>query len=385
MSHDQSSAEWVRFWQERIGDSPVQVTTRFEMLEVDKVDVLGAGAFSGKVHLFLTVNEEDLYSKNERSLKPGDRVATVKNDKDERVNEWFPWLEVEGRIDSNVKWVVHRKDQGTLEYNYQITGSFPLARNANGAYYPFDFHELSVNFTSNWDSRFLVFRCENDDKIAFGSNVSSVREDSLERSLRGRWNYSRQPRVVFGTEKGHGKIVRTYSNVQSNMYIGRQWLGNLFADFLRPFTLASLAAISGSIFAASSTDGLNFNIGLLIGLSVMMSSRDNHRVTFSDIYVVASFLYIAAVITIDYLRTTNDISLDTVASTSISVGLFAAYHGLFLAYYFLVIQRNKLQVMSKHRMNIFSTMCGCSSDSSSGSSAAAKSDVGAAQVQDGKV
>lgn len=281
-----------------------------------------------------------------------DRVPRPKNphyiqtSNGRKISEWTPWVQFLGEVSKHTEWV--RERNGKLTFAYEFDGTFPLGD--RGAWFPFDFHELKVSITSNWDDTKLVFVPWADTSIdrvkwppelavamldhettLVDSKCGRVRDEEVVLTLRNKFTWYSTPKITFYNSQGFSRF--RYSEVTGSVLVDRRatFVQHVVYEFMRPLLLAVLAPLS-ILFFSDESARLSYNVSLLVAMSLAFMRSTGDRVTFSDYYKLAMFLYASIALV---LSSFSNIIPD-LDNINVQLGawvIFLMFHALFLFAY----------------------------------------------------
>lgn len=339
---------WVEYWRERLDGKVVQVESRVDVLNVRDVNI-DDSSFKAKVLCYFRIDTDALYDHSSDRLGLPGKMHYVESN-GQAIQEFTPWLEITtGTLLHKWTWVREDKDAGKLIYALEMDGTFPLGKHERGLLYPFDFHKLKMQVTSNWDADTLVFRpwdCNWDEETSLRAcqqhthivddQVSRMRKEDIKATMRTKWkiNYSAPPRLTFTMSKGFHSS--TYSEVHAAIMVERRPLVHILYELLRPLALAMLAPLSLYFFPATdSIDRVAYNVSLLVAMSLAFLRGSSERVTLSDVYKVLMFVFSSIVVGIVALPSL-DISFGDAAAKGVAWGLLLAFHAAIVLWYIYV-------------------------------------------------
>ncbi|GBG34320.1 Hypothetical Protein FCC1311_105432 [Hondaea fermentalgiana] len=340
---EEGDSEWVKFWNSRL-EEPVVAEARFDFINIRDININNS-TFKSKLLVYIRVNMEDLgISNSDRIPRPRNQHYLIDGSK--KISQWTPWLQFLGEVSKHSEWV--REKNGKLTYAYEWDGVFPLGE--RGAWFPFDFHELNVAITSNWDdSKFIlapwadsklrrsvwseecaVAALENEVTLV-DSGCSRVRDEEVILVLRNRFKWNSTPRLTFGSSRGFTDL--RYSQATASVLVDRRatFVQHIIYELLRPFLLAVLAPLSVLFFEDAATR-LNYCVTLLVAMSLAFLRSTGDRVTFSDYYKLGMFLYAAIALVLssfdNIIKDLNNINVQLSAWV-----VFLVFHALYYVAY----------------------------------------------------
>ena len=281
---------------------------RFDLKSIHSIDI-NKSSFAGKLLLYIRVKMKHLFkSSGERIPNPGNNHYI--EDGGLKIGEWTPWLEISGDLESKWHWVREDVERDCLVFAYEIVGTFPLGTSGNGLYYPFDYHELEISFTSNWDCKHLIF-------IPWDSNwsmssakasltattkfvdpcASRARKQDILNTLKNKWTFTTTPMLNFTSSSGMTQY--TYSEVRGSIFVQRCSLVPVVYEVLRPFVLGILTPSSLSFFGTDPQTRLQFNVSVLVAMSLAFVRATGERITMADMFRLSMFCVAAAILILD--------------------------------------------------------------------------------------
>ncbi|GBG34321.1 Hypothetical Protein FCC1311_105442 [Hondaea fermentalgiana] len=350
---EEGDSEWVKFWNSRLED-PVVAETRFDFANIYDIDI-NSRTFKSKLLVYVRVEMGDLgISISDRIPRPRNQHYLIHGSK--KISQWTPWIVFRGKVLEHSEWV--REKNGNLTYTYEYDGIFPLGE--RGAWFPFDFHELNVAITSNWSRSklYLVPWAESKLRrtvwseecavVAFESGVTlvdsecaRVRDEEVILVLGNRFKWGGTPRLVFRSPRKFAEDL-LYSWVTATVIVARRpsFDQHVIYELLWPLMLAILAPLS-MLISEDAAARLSYCVALLVAMSLSFLRSTSTRVTFSDFYKLAMFLFVCITLIFSSLDKVFN-SIDVQRSAWI---IFIVIHILFYAAYLRYIWKSR----STHR------------------------------------
>ncbi|CAK9052673.1 Uncharacterized protein SCF082_LOCUS28783, partial [Durusdinium trenchii] len=335
---------------------------RFDLESVYDIDIQST-KFAAKFLVYVRVHFDELgISPEDRRPMPGKKHYLDYNGR--RIQEWTPWLEVKGALTFKWSWVREERENNYLIHAYELDGTFPLGKNERGLYYPFDFHDLKMAISSNWDAEKLIFipwdsewgltTARNMMNYKGGSvpivdaTISRARVPDLDASLKNKWRYEKVPRLTFSYTDGFSNRHK-YSEVHATLYVERVALLHLANEMMRPLLLAVLAPLS-LYFFETAQERLGYNSSILIAMSLAFLRTNAERTTLAEYYKLAMFLFSAIALV---LATFEDIFSDFPRGT-VEALMWIFFFGLNVIFiiFLLFLQPRRLSVKRKYEARL---------------------------------
>ncbi|GBG29071.1 Hypothetical Protein FCC1311_052932 [Hondaea fermentalgiana] len=333
------SAAWIDFWRGHV-KGPVLAEVRYDMMNLRNIDI-DSSTFRAKMLVYVRVHLDDIGITESERIPLKDGSFCVKSGPNTYVHEYTPWIQFLGDV-AKSNWVRFHNDR--LTFCYELEGIYPLG--TRGAMYPYDFHELKIKFTSNWDHETLLFVPWADDYLrgrerwpveiaqslkdvtVVDERVATIRKEEVAPTLYQRWKWIEIPAINFTISRGFGGRY-SYSDVACTVFVHREvgLMQPIISVFLQPMLLAALAPLSIEFFPDEASR-LSFNISLLIAMSVSFTSSGS-RVTFADYYKLGMFFFGALVLVLASFTELIP-ELEEFNVRTICWSIFCALHAVFV-------------------------------------------------------